>query len=123
MMCFNMYRIKSAVESEHDEGSEDNEDEWTYPESRKVSGLKRPRSKDKIGGATSSPYKSGRGPGRPPKLAKDRVSAGKDPYIGSGSAGERDAGGGGGGGDFHSLKVSQTSPICLSSYPLLHKHS
>lgn len=107
-----LHRQKPAVESEHEEGSEDNEDEWTYPESRKMSGFKRPRNKEKIVGVTSSPQKSGRGPGRPPKQTKDRGSTGKDPHNGGGSVGGGGGGeGGGGGGSFHSLKVSQTTPI------------
>jgi len=64
-------RPKAIVDSEHDEGSEDNEEDWTYPESRKTAGLKRPRSKDKSSASSSSPHKNGRGPGRPPKQMKD----------------------------------------------------
>ena len=107
-LLLTMFRQKSAVESDHEEGSEDNEEDWTYPESKKGSALKRPRNKDKAMGAMSSPQKSGRGPGRPPKQVKDRVSAGRDAHTGGGGGGgavEREAGG----GNFHSLKVSKVS--------------
>ena len=56
-------RPKTALDSEQ-EGSEDNEDEWTYPEARNK-GPPRKLKKDKV--MSSSPHRTGRGPGRPPK--------------------------------------------------------
>lgn len=56
-------RPKTAQDSEQ-EGSEDNEDEWTYPEARNK-GPPKKLKKEKV--MSSSPLRSGRGPGRPPK--------------------------------------------------------
>ena len=120
---FVFIRPKAVVDSEHD-GSEDNEEDWTYPESRKTAGLKRPRSKDKGSASNSSPHKNGRGPGRPPKQMKDggreTVNGGSDREreTDNGSAGNGSGSGGGDGrglgGSFHSLKVM--SWCCVSIY-------
>ena len=78
------------------EGSEDNEDEWN-PEARATKGPPRKLKKEKA--MTSSPHRSGRGPGRPPKhqhhhkesqLQHSNAHTNADTNTGS---------------DFHSIKV------------------
>ena len=77
--------------------SDDNEDEWTYPESTPRKGATKKIKKERV--ATSSPHRSGRGPGRPPKQTRER--AGRDHHhlnrMGEGGVYSD---------DFHSLKVS-----------------
>ena len=82
------------MDSEQEGGSDDNEEEWTYSESRNKGGA---RKQKKEKSATSSPYKSGRGPGRPPKQHKEKGHGG-------GEAGGSNL------ADFHSLKV------CIGMY-------
>ncbi len=107
-------RPKVMVESEHDEGSEDNEEDWTYPETRKTAGQKRPRTKDKTFTASSSPHKGGRGPGRPSKQqlkgvkesGNDSQERERDSMLAENGRNVEGHSQGGGGADFHSLKVS-----------------
>lgn len=85
-------RPKTVTESEQ-EGSEDNEDEWTYPEARNKGP---PRKLKKEKGMTLSPHRSGRGPGRPPKHHhhKDVQSQPQHSSVDANSS-----------TDFHSIKV------------------
>lgn len=80
------------------EVSDDNEDEWTYPESgRNAKGT--PKKVKKEGLSSTNAHKSGRGPGRPPKQHKDRAGQHHQP------AQQHGADTAGGVADFHSLKV------------------
>ncbi len=77
------------------EGSEDNEDEWTYPEARNKGA---PRKLKKEKGITSSPLKSGRGPGRPPKHHHHKEALSQPQHSVETSSNSTKA-------DFHSIKV------------------
>lgn len=88
-------RLKNTVESEQEqEASDDNEEDWTYPEgmSRHKAASKRIKKEKTV---TSSPHRTGRGPGRPPKHPKERGHHHHHHHGDNSTL-----------SDFHSLKVS-----------------
>ena len=107
-LYFDPRRQKPPVDSEQ-EVSDDNEEEWTYAEGRSK-GLNRKLKKEKL--TTSSPHRSGRGPGRPPKQHKDRGLS----HGASGTGAE----GGASIADFHTIKVS---PQWKVTFELPHRQS